>query len=76
VRARCAGEGDPCRLGPLQASQFVTRGACRGGDAGEEAGDPVDADPQGEAMVKLGRGRPEGSAPAVSSKKSDRWAGK
>ena len=61
VRARRAGEGDPRRLGPLQAGQLVARGACRGGDTGKEAGRPVDANPQGEAMVKLGRGRPEGS---------------
>ena len=60
VRAGGAGEGGPGRLRPLQAGQFFTGGAGRGGDAGEEAGQPFGADPQGEAVMELDRRRPEG----------------
>ena len=60
VRACGAGEGGPGRFGPLQAGQFLAGGAGRGGDAGEKAGQPCGADPQGETVVELDRRGPEG----------------
>ena len=60
VRACGAGEGGPGRLGSLQAGQFFAGGAGSGGDAGEEAGQPCGANPQGEAVMELDRCRPEG----------------
>ena len=60
VRAGGTGEAGPSRFGPLQAGQFLARGACCGGDAGEEAGLPFGADPQGETVMELDRRGPKG----------------
>ena len=47
-------------LAPASRASSSRAGACRRGDTGEETADTVNADPQGQAMVKLGRRGPEG----------------
>jgi hypothetical protein len=56
VRARVA----PAASALCRACQFFPRGVCCGGHAGEEAGQPSSADPQGEAVEELNRRGPEG----------------
>jgi hypothetical protein len=59
VRARGAGQDGSGRLGSLQTGQFLADGAGCSRDTGEKAGQPFGANPQGEAVMKLDRGRPE-----------------
>jgi hypothetical protein len=60
VRARGAGQDGSGCLGSLQTGQFLADGAGCSRDTGEKAGQPFGVNPQGEAVMKLDRCRPEG----------------